>query len=72
MITSGKVDTATQLTQELRNITHMKISTETVRNSLKEAGLKAMSKKKKPRLLPRHRRQRMDFAVRYQHWTIED
>src|SRR5262245_27205767 len=71
-IISGKAGTATQLTQEPRKTTSMEISTETVRNALREAGLKAAPKEKKPRLLPRHRRQRMDFAVRYQHWTIED
>lgn len=72
MITSGKADTAPQLTQNLRNNMSMEISTETVRNALKEAGLKAKPKQKKPRILPKHRRQRMDFAIRYQHWTKED
>src|SRR6185312_8279989 len=39
---------------------------------LKEAGLKAATKKKKPQLLPRHICQHLDFARKYQHWTIED
>jgi transposase len=71
-ITSGKADTAVQLAQELKNTTEMDVSAETVRRALKEAGLKAIVKKKKPRLLPRHIRQRLDFALRHQHWTVED
>jgi hypothetical protein len=72
MITSDKASTAAQLTRELRNATGMELSPNTVGRALKEAGLKATSKVKKPRLLPRHRRQRMGFAVRYQHWTVDD
>ena len=72
MITSGKVDSATQVTQELRDISNVDVSTETVRRALKESGLKAVTKKKKPCLLPRHIRQRLDFARKYQHWTVED
>jgi transposase len=72
MITSGKVDTATKLVQELRNTKGMEINAETVRRALKETGLKAAHKQKKPRLLPKHRRQRMDFAILHKDWTVED
>jgi len=71
-ITSGKADNAVQLTRELRDVSNINISAQTVRRALKEAGLKAATKKKKPRLLPRHVRQRLDFATKYQHWTVED
>jgi transposase len=40
--------------------------------SLKVAGLKAVAKKKKPFLNKKHRKARMDFALAYQHWTVED
>jgi len=72
LITSGKADTAVQVTQILQNDFSTKVSSDTVRRALREAGLKAAVKQKKPRLLPRHIRQRLDFALRYQHWTIED
>ena len=72
MVTSGKADSATQLTQELKNTTNINASTDTVRRALKEAGLKAIIKQNKPRLLPRHFRQRLDFALRYQYWTVDD
>lgn len=71
-ITSGKADTAVQLAQELKDTTEVEVSAKTMCRSLKEAGLKAASKKKKPRLLPKHIRQRLDFALRHQHWTVED
>ena len=50
----------------------MECSAETVRRTLKEAGLNAVPKKKKPQLLPRHIHQRYHFALQYQHWTVED
>ena len=71
-ITSGKVDTAVQLVQELRTTTTTHVGADTIRRSLKQAGMKAITKKKKPRLLPRHIRQRLDFALCHQHWTVED
>ena len=72
MVTSGKADTAVQLVQELKDSTTMELSIKTLRRALKEAGMRAMAKKKKPRLLPRHIHQCLDFALRHQHWTLED
>jgi len=43
-----------------------------VRNTLKEASLKAVVKKKKPLLSATHRKRRLAFALKYQHWTVED
>src|SRR5579863_9446168 len=48
------------------------VSAMTVRNCLKEAGLKSFPKAKKPLLTKRHIRQRLAFARKYQHWTVED
>ena len=31
-----------------------------------------MVKKKRPRLTPHHRKKKLDFAIRHQHWTLED
>ena len=56
----------------LRNVTNKFLCAQTVRNSLKAAGLKALVKKKKPFLSKRHRKARMDFALAHQHWTVED
>ena len=43
-----------------------------MRRALKEAGLKAAIKQKKLRHLLTHIRQRLDFALRYQYWTVDD
>jgi hypothetical protein len=72
LISSGKADTAVDVTKVLRNVTNQSLSTQTVRNSLKVAGLKAVVKKKKPFLTKKQRKDRMDFALAHQHWTVED
>ena len=71
-LTSGKADTAVQLAKDLKGSAKIEISPDTVRRALKEAGLKAVTKKKKPCLKPRHIRQRLEFALRHQHWTVDD
>ena len=72
MVASGKADNAVQLTHALKETTNITLSTQTVHHALKEAGIKAATKKKKPRLMPRHICQHLDFATKYQHWTTED
>lgn len=71
-ITSGKADTAIQLTRNLKDSTKIDVSPYTICRALKEAGMKAVTKKKKPYLTPRHIRQRLEFGLRHQHWTVED
>src|SRR3979490_2192474 len=34
--------------------------------------MKAVVKKKKPHLSQKHRRERMDFAIRHKDWTLDD
>ena len=72
LITTGKADTASHLQWELRNVTNIDVSTQTIRNALKKEDLVARAKVKKPLLRPRHFKQRLDFACKYQHWTEED
>jgi len=72
LVTSGNADTATQLQQELQHTVGVYVSAQTVRNALKKEGLRAIVKKKRPRLLARHIKNRYEFALRHQHWTIED
>jgi hypothetical protein len=43
-----------------------------VRNVLKVAHLKAVTKKKKLLLSIKHRQRRLAFALAHQHWTVED
>jgi transposase len=72
LVTTGKADTATQLHRELQDITNTTICTQSIRNALKKEDLVARAKVKKPLLHPRHIKQRLDFAHKYQHWTEAD
>jgi transposase len=48
------------------------VSSQTVRNVLKRHSFKAVTKKKKPLLTAKHRKQRLAFALKHQEWTVED
>jgi transposase len=69
---SGVIDTATDAQQQLKEHHQVDISAQTIRNMLKRSNLKSFVKAKKPLLAVRHRRQRLEFARKYQHWTSED
>lgn len=72
LLTSGKLDTATQVKKFLECNTEITTSAQTVRNLLHSSGLKSAVKKKKPRLLLHHKRARQNFAIKYRNWTKED
>ena len=63
---------APQVARRLEEIKSTTISNQTVQNVLKMAGLKAVGRKKRPYLKPGHCRARMNFAEKYQYWTVED
>lgn len=71
-VTTGRASTAPKIATLLSQATNKAISDDTIRRVLKDAGLKAKKKQKKPRLLLRHRQERLEFARKYQHWTAED
>ena len=60
LIGSGKAENAVQVAKSLQEITNQSISSQTVRNRMKEVGMKV--KKKWPLLSKRHRRERLDFG----------
>ena len=72
LITSQRAENAVQVTKALMDITNQSLSPHTTHRHLKKAGMKAVKKVKKPLLSQRHRRERLDFALAHQHWTIED
>ncbi len=72
LITSRKAENAVQVTQALRNITNQPLSAKTVCRHLSQAGMKAVVKRKRPLLTKRHRRERLDFAIAHQDWTVDD
>ena len=71
-ITTGRADNAVQATHLINPALSSPISAQTVRNVLKAASLKAVVKKKKPLLSAKHRKKRLDFALKYKDWTVED
>ena len=71
-ITSGRQDTASEVQKDLVVNLGIEVSQTTVRRCLKQHGLKAAVKKKKPLLKKSHIKKRLEFAERYCDWTLED
>jgi transposase len=71
-IITGKARNAVHATHYINSIIDAPVCAQTVRNTLKEASLKAVVKKKKPLLSSGHKKKRLAFAFKYQHWTVED
>ncbi|KAG6326629.1 hypothetical protein ID866_12460 [Astraeus odoratus] len=71
-IITGKAKNAVQATQFINSIIDAPVCPQTVRNTLKEASLKAVVKKKKPLLSRGNKKRRLAFALKHQHWTVED
>ena len=67
-VTSGAADTGPQL----KKLLNLNVTTQTVRNTLRKAGLKSAVKQKKPFLSRAHKRRRLEFALEHQHWTLDD
>ncbi|KAI1007378.1 hypothetical protein K3495_g852 [Podosphaera aphanis] len=60
------------MTRLINNEREYKVSPETIRRALKQEGLKAFKKKKKPLLSKAHRRARLKWALDHKNWTIDD
>jgi transposase len=71
-VTSGGFETTTQATKYVREECQVTVSVDTVRRVLRAAGLKSKVKQKKPKLNERHIKDRLEFARRHEHWTIDD
>jgi len=71
-ILTGEASNAVQATKIINSIIPSTVSTQTVRNTLKAANLKAVTKKKRPLLSLTHRKKRLAFALKHSHWTVED
>ena len=71
LIGIGKAENAVQVTKALQDSTNQSLSTQTVRNSMKKVGMKAVVKRKRL-FTKRHKRERLDFALSYKNWTIDD
>lgn len=71
-MSSGKVDTASNLNTILKEDFGVHVSNSTIRRALRQAGLKAKEKVAKPMLSATNIRKRLAFAKAHKHWTVED
>ena len=71
-IATARATNASQAARRINSIILNPVCTQTVRNMLKEEGYVAVTKKKKPLLIARHRKQCLRFALKYREWTVED
>ena len=65
LITSGKTETAVQVSKALQTITNKPVTSQTVHRHLRRTGVKAVVKKKRPHLSQKHWTERMEFATRH-------
>ena len=72
LVTGPQSLKATQAAKEVSRATGQPIHPKTVSRSLRKQGLKAVVKQKKPFISSHHRKERLNFAYQYQHWTLED
>src|SRR5258705_4337579 len=72
LISSRNAENAVKITKTLQNIKNQPLSSKPVHWLLKEAGMKAVVKRKKPILTKCHRRKWLDFTIAHQDWIVED
>lgn len=65
-----RFSTARELQNELSRATGTQISDQTVRNRLRESGLRSRRPVQVPRLTARHKRERMQFAWTHRRWQL--
>ena len=71
-VTSGKIKSAIEVQKDLESNLNIKVDKSTICRTLKDAGLEAMKKEKRPKLLPKNIKERLRFARHYKDWTVED
>ena len=69
---TGKAENAVQITKTLQDVKNHFISPQTICCHLKKASIKVVVKQKCPLLSKHHRRERLDFALSHQDWTVDD
>ena len=69
---SGEASTASGAAKTLESRTGIKVSEWTARRALRDVGYKAIEKKKKPALLKKNIKARIEFAKRYKNFAVDD
>src|SRR6185369_10602063 len=71
-IKTGECSTAVAVQKKLRTDDEVIISSNTVRRVLRRHGYEARVKRKRPLLMEKHRKKRLNFAKEHKDWTIDD
>jgi transposase len=71
-ITKGEFHTAVDVSRAALEHENITVSPDTIRRILVRHGFKARCKIKKPLLKKNHKKNRLNFAKKYRHWTYED
>jgi len=72
LITSRRCSSAVEAQKVLEEKENINISAPTIRRILRNNGLVSRVKRKKPYLSKEHQKRRLEFAKKYENWTIED
>ena len=72
LLQSGQMENATQVARHPTTVKDTPISAQTVYHGLRNNGMKARTKQKRPYLKPIHKRARMELAKKYKDWSVED
>ncbi len=72
VIHTSKIKNAVQASKTLSTLNNNNITPQTVCNALKSTGMISVAKQRKPLLVARHRKARLEFAERHLEWTVED
>ena len=71
-IVRDKLETAVRVKKALFEDFSLDVSVQTVRRALREHGLVAIEKPRKPLLTKRHQKLRLEWAKAHQYWTMDD
>ncbi|KAI0998392.1 hypothetical protein K3495_g9801 [Podosphaera aphanis] len=72
LMVNGSTKTAVGASKLVNSEREDNVSAQTVRQALREQGLKAIKKKKKPKLSKAHQKARLNWALCHENWTKED
>lgn len=68
----GRADNVVQVTRDINNVLEDTVHPQTVRNALTEDDFKPYVKQSRPLLSARHIKKRLEFALKYESWTVAD
>lgn len=71
-VTKNRVDNATKVRKLLETDVGVSASVDTVRRALRDSGLGAIEKEKKPMLTKKNAQKRLEWCLSHRDWTLDD